>query len=192
MTTCVMSVRVIGTHKHVTPLMTISNRALLDAKSAERFRLVYRIEKKKNLIHYELYDKKLPFLNLILLLPNRIRIFFFKPACKCGMRCTTFPATASLIKAIKKSYNIEKKENINITMISLMIYMYVSEKYRSQNIGTVLLNILISKSIELHANYLLLVVDDNGSGKLIDYYRNKGFVGVSDYIEKGMILKLQK
>ena len=178
------------THKVLTPLMTINEHELAKALSIERFRLVSRIDKEKNLIHYELFDKKRPFLNLILMIPYMIRKFIIKPACKCGMKCTTFPATASLVKVIKESCNIEKNDR-NITMISLMIYMYVSEKYRKQNIGSTLLDILISKSIELHANYLLLVVDDNGTGKLFDYYKNKGFIEIFNYIDRGMILNLK-
>ena len=38
--------------------------------------------------------------------------------------------------------------------------------------------------------YMLLVHDDDGSGRLIQYYIDRGFVPIFDFIDKGMICKL--
>ena len=36
-------------------------------------------------------------------------------------------------------------------------------------------------------DYMILVHDDDGSGRLISYYEKKGFIPIFDTIEKGMI-----
>jgi hypothetical protein len=39
-------------------------------------------------------------------------------------------------------------------------------------------------------DYMLLVHDDNGSKKLIDYYQQRGFQCIDEFIDKGMVVKV--
>ena len=43
---------------------------------------------------------------------------------------------------------------------------------------------------EQEANYMLIVHDDSGSGKLIKYYSDRGFYPIFNYLDKGMICQL--
>lgn len=39
----------------------------------------------------------------------------------------------------------------------------------------------------LGANVMLLVHDDQGSGKLISYYKTRGFEPIFDYLDRAMV-----
>lgn len=74
--------------------------------------------------------------------------------------------------------------------VALFVYMWVDPKYRKLNYGDYLLTLAMDMCRERGDEYMLLVHDDDGTGRLINYYVNRGFVPIFNFIEKGMIYKL--
>jgi hypothetical protein len=56
--------------------------------------------------------------------------------------------------------------------------------------GDFLLSYAMDECRKRGDEYMLLVHDDIGSGKLIDYYIHRGFRPIFDFIDKGMLCKL--
>lgn len=79
--------------------------------------------------------------------------------------------------------------------IGLFVYMWVDPLYRNKQkkkyaLGDYLLQYGMDYCRQKGDQYMLLVHDDNGRGKLIEYYQRRGFVQVDELLEKGMICKL--
>jgi hypothetical protein len=53
-----------------------------------------------------------------------------------------------------------------------------------------MLNQLYQHCVENSYEYLMLVHDDNGSGNLKQYYKQRGFNDIDDIVPKGMLAKL--
>ena len=79
-------------------------------------------------------------------------------------------------------HNIE-----NLHVVGLFVYAWISPELRGMFFGDILLESGQRMCRELGANFMILVHDDNGSGRLISYYEKKGFLPIFDTIEKGMI-----
>lgn len=74
--------------------------------------------------------------------------------------------------------------------VALFVYMWVDPKYRKQNFGDYLLTYAMNMCRERGDKYMLLLHDDDGTSRLVNYYIKKGFVPIFNFIEKGMIYKL--
>lgn len=76
--------------------------------------------------------------------------------------------------------------------MGLMIYMWVHPTIRGSDhrLGDALLGWIKQQCREKGDTHLLLVHDDNGSGRLIEYYKQRGFQPIFDFVEKGMICVL--
>ena len=75
----------------------------------------------------------------------------------------------------------------NLHVVGLFVYAWISPELRGMFFGDILLENGQRMCRELGANFMILVHDDNGSGRLISYYEKKGFLPIFDTIEKGMI-----
>jgi ribosomal protein S18 acetylase RimI-like enzyme len=69
--------------------------------------------------------------------------------------------------------------------------MYVVPAKRKENIGDCLLSIAQEEFKRRGDKFQLIVHDDDGSGKLIRYYEERGFKRIEDFLPKGMIYKIR-
>ena len=59
--------------------------------------------------------------------------------------------------------------------IGAIIYMFVEPEYRGRNVGTLALEVVRCIHAIQNIDFTVLVVDDDGSGKLNDWYRERGY-----------------
>ena len=90
-------------------------------------------------------------------------------------------------KWIAKNSKNDVEENEKLSLVGLFVYAWIKPFLRRRFFGNVLLACGEEMCRELGADYMILVHDDNGSGRLISYYEKKGFIPIFDMIEKGMI-----
>ena len=115
-------------------------------------------------------------------LPSFIRP---KPLFKAGIR--SCPAsTISMDTLLGNLYN-DDRENI---LVGVLVYMWVQPYLRNNRLGDFLLQLVTEESLLLGYEYLLLVHDDQGSGKLVEFYQRRGFFKIFNFVNKGMIAKL--
>jgi len=62
-----------------------------------------------------------------------------------------------------------------IVGVGAIIYMFVEPEYRKRNIGTLALDVLGCIHSIQGIDFTILVVDDNGSGKLVEWYGQNGY-----------------
>jgi len=150
--------------------------------------LMFRRVDKNRILHFEFYNKSW-YLPLIMRIPLLLRP---KPLLKGGMR--TFTTTSNEMDlVIQETFKdiADSSDSTTTKNVALMVYMWVSPRLRGLNYGDILLsNIITEARSKLKAEFLLIVHDDNGSGKLIKYYQDRGFVPIFRKIDKGMLLRL--
>lgn len=56
-----------------------------------------------------------------------------------------------------------------------IIYMFIEEQFRSRNVGTLALEVISTIHSIQGCDFTLLVADDDGSGKLVEWYEQQGF-----------------
>lgn len=80
--------------------------------------------------------------------------------------------------------------------VGLFVYMWINPLFRkngnlqNNKLGDFLLDYGKNVCRSLGGTFMLLVHDDKGSGKLVDYYRNKGFISIFDDVDNGMLCEL--
>jgi len=145
----------------------------------ENYRIGYRYEKSKDMVHVEVREKvkiALPFGALSMELPQVVA--------RSGVR--NFSGSSELMDELLRSEYNESGRNVSV---ALFVYMWVNPKYRRRGLGDLLLNEVAKICFKRGDRYMLLVHDDNGSGKLISYYLNRGFIDVQNFLPKGMLCK---
>ena len=90
-------------------------------------------------------------------------------------------------KWIAKTSKKNMEENEKLLLVGLFVYAWITPTLRRRFFGNVLLACGEEMCRELGADFMILVHDDDGSGRLISYYEKKGFIPIFDTIEKGMI-----
>jgi GNAT superfamily N-acetyltransferase len=158
--------------------------------------LHHRIDHSKKLCHIEVF-KKTWYLPIMIKLPR----FIFKPIAKTGIR--TYSSSGEMMdKIISRTFNNFDEMHTDNTgfdvetdiqrfhSVAVFVYMWVNKQYRKRNLGDFLLINAMKLCKDRGDEYMLLVHDDDGSGKLIKYYEDRGFYPISDFIENGMICKL--
>ena len=110
-----------------------------------------------------------------------------KPAAKVGVR-TYVSSSSSMNEVVEKCFAAGDSGAV----VGILVYMWVSPLLRGpQKLGDYLLSTACSILRDrLKAKYMLLVHDDNGSGKLIQYYKQRGFLSIFSYLDKAMIGQL--
>jgi GNAT superfamily N-acetyltransferase len=109
-----------------------------------------------------------------------------KPIARVGMRPE--PASSeSMDQHIHEWFDVELEKNVPV---GILVYMWVDPSFRGLGMGLSLLNCVKDRCRLKGMKYLLIVHDDNGSGKLVRYYKQQGFKEIYNFVEKGMITKL--
>lgn len=78
----------------------------------------------------------------------------------------------------------------SIAIVGLFVYMWIAPILRKRQLGDILLEKGKQMCRDLGAGFMILVHDDDGSGKLVDYYKDRDFKPIFDVIDKGMLGKL--
>ena len=107
------------------------------------------------------------------------------PIGKVGMRPQS-ASTKAMDKFIQNCFGIKKED----VQVGVLVYMWVDPDFRGKGIGLILLDCVKRRCLEKGMEYLLLIHDDNGSGRLITFYEQQGFREIFSFIEKGMLTKL--
>jgi GNAT superfamily N-acetyltransferase len=59
--------------------------------------------------------------------------------------------------------------------VAAVVYMYVEPNCRKQNVGSLALEVISFLHAMQGCDFTVLVVDDDGSGRLIDWYERRGY-----------------
>lgn len=77
-------------------------------------------------------------------------------------------------RTISETYNIDPPP-MSAT-VGAIIYMYVEPEYRGKNAGMLALEVISAIHSIQAIDFTILVADDNGSGGLVRWYEDNGFV----------------
>lgn len=114
----------------------------------------------------------------------------FKPLAKVGIRTRSVPSQGSLEEYIKKQFN-DSEPNLSLKL-GLLVYMWVAPRWRGRKLGDMLLSIAVEQCLSKGDKYMLCVHDDQGSGKLVEWYKHRRFeVMPTDVLDKGLICMLR-
>lgn len=162
--------------------------AVHDARLPVRTCLMERVDEKGELVHFEVRNAGMKGIwGRASALPARLRP---KPLAKAGIRSYRTPATDALRVFLAANFpdSVVSDEK---TFISVFVYVWVVPWLRKQGLSDLLLNHSLAKSKARGDTFMLLLHDDDGSGRLVDFYRDRGFVPCPEIIDKGMIVKIE-
>jgi GNAT superfamily N-acetyltransferase len=92
-----------------------------------------------------------------------------------GFTIEAGPAIQELERALVHAYGGHRAYSVPMTAAAL-IYMYVEPEFRQRNLGTLALEVIQSLQSQAGCKYTVLVADDDGSGSLVDWYSQRGFI----------------
>jgi len=101
-----------------------------------------------------------------------------KKIARFGITTTRGPPEPILNQSIEKIYNITVPFNGAGT--AAIIYMFVEPDYRGVGIGDLALEVIGAVHTVQNCDFTVLVADDDGSGKLVEWYKRSGFVVAPD------------
>eukprot|EP01031_Cornospumella_fuschlensis_P032440 gene32440-39228_t len=139
-------------------------------------------------MHLELFSDKWP-KPVLSYLPRKL----FRPLAKMGIRTYSTKSTSYLEESVNLTFgatsnSLDGESGYNI---GIFVYMYVAPALRGLGIGEILLDAGKDACRAKQDKYMLLIHDDNGSGKLIKYYQDRGFRGIDSFLPKGMLCCLK-
>lgn len=95
-----------------------------------------------------------------------------KKIARFGITTHRGPPAPEIISTIQQVY---KNTPMVQPGVAAIIYMFVEPEYRSAGLGEMALEIISSIHALQRCDFTILVADDDGSGKLIDWYSTNGF-----------------
>jgi len=150
-----------------------------------------------DLLNIEVYrcSSSLSF-KFIAMLSKLPKLFRKQPIAKTGVKNFSVNATADLSALIEYTFSdslVAKREILvgEKFKIGLLIYMYVMPSHRGNHLGDFLLAEVEREFKERGDDFILIVHDDNGSGKLIQYYLDRGFKSIESFLPNGLIKQLE-
>jgi len=97
-----------------------------------------------------------------------------KKIARFGFTTTRGPSNPIIDRTISETYNIDPPP-MSAT-VGAIIYMYVEPEYRGKNAGVLALEVISAIHSIQAIDFTILVADDNGSGGLVRWYEDNGFV----------------
>lgn len=95
------------------------------------------------------------------------------------------------VRGIVSSTTRQEPDHVKgVVKVGLFVYMWVSPERRGGGIGEYLLDLCKDYCRRKGDHYMILVHDDNGSNKLLQYYEQRGFTRIEYFLQKGMICRL--
>lgn len=91
-----------------------------------------------------------------------------------GISTVRGPPAAPIDETVADTYGIEQFP-LGGVGVAAIIYMFVEEEYRKRGIGELALEIISAVHAVQGCDFTVLVADDNGSGKLVEWYEDHGF-----------------
>ena len=82
------------------------------------------------------------------------------------------PSATVIDETIRETYNLMELPSVGIGAI---IYMVVEPEHRGKGIGSLALEAIAAIHTVQGIDFTVLVADDNGSGKLIQWYEQNGY-----------------
>lgn len=98
---------------------------------------------------------------------------FKKKIARFGMTTRRGPSAPPIIATIQKVYN--QSYSVMDPGIGAIIYMFIEPEYRSTGLGELALEVISSIHAIQGCDFTVLVADDDGSGKLVEWYSKNGF-----------------
>jgi GNAT superfamily N-acetyltransferase len=97
----------------------------------------------------------------------------WNPIAKFGFTTESGPLSEELEETIQDIYN----DNCGggAVGVAAIQYMFVEPQYRRLGIGSLALEVISQIHAWKQCSYTVLIADDNGSGTLIEWYKNHGF-----------------
>lgn len=92
-----------------------------------------------------------------------------------GITTTRGPPAPEIDETVSDIYNIPTGVGMASPGIAAIIYMYVEPAYRKNGIGVLALEAIAAIQTVQGCDFTVLVADDDGSGKLIQWYEACGF-----------------
>lgn len=83
------------------------------------------------------------------------------------------PSSPPILESIKDIYGLET--NALMVGVGAIIFMYVEPKYRKKKVGALALEVISLIQAIQASDFTLAVVDDDGSGKLVEWYEKHGY-----------------
>jgi len=97
-----------------------------------------------------------------------------RKAARFGFTTTRGPPSNEIISTVQTLYNVSQSL-ANGAGVAAIIYMYVEPDYRGLSIGELALEAISAIQSMQGCDFTVLVADDDGSGKLVNWYRSNGF-----------------
>lgn len=93
-----------------------------------------------------------------------------------GVTTTPGPSMPLIGQQLSQLYSKDRSINIPVLPTTAAIqYMVVEPDFRKRNVGVLALQVIAHVHAYINCDFTLLVADDNGSGKLIDWYQRHGY-----------------
>jgi hypothetical protein len=96
----------------------------------------------------------------------------FEKIARFGFTTERGPPGPPIQETVQEIYGLEPNIMVGVAAI---IYMYVEPEYRKKTVGTLALQVISFIHATQRCDFTVLVVDDDGSGKLVDWYEKSGF-----------------
>ena len=97
-----------------------------------------------------------------------------KQIARFGITTIRGPSAPPIEETVADLYGIEQFPLGGIG-VAAIIYMFVEEEYRKRDIGVLALEVISAIHTVAGCDFTLLVADDDGSGKLVEWYERHGF-----------------
>lgn len=95
-----------------------------------------------------------------------------KPIAKFGITTESGPFCEELDETIQDIYNVRDG---GVDGVAAIKYMFVEPQHRRQGLGSLALEVISQIHAWQNCRYTVLIADDDGSGKLIQWYKSYGF-----------------
>lgn len=96
----------------------------------------------------------------------------YEKIARFGFTTESGPALQPIQESVSDIYGLTPQLRVGVGAI---IYMFVEEPYRKKNVGTLALDIISLIHAIQGCDFTVLVADDNGSGKLVEWYQENGY-----------------
>jgi hypothetical protein len=96
----------------------------------------------------------------------------YKKIARFGFTTERGPTISPIRETVHDVYGLNQDLSVGVGAI---IYMYVEEPYRKRNVGSLALEVISLIHAIQGCDFTVLVADDNGSGKLIQWYEEQGY-----------------
>lgn len=96
------------------------------------------------------------------------------PVARFGITVDPGPSTESMVETARSAWG--DSDDLQVVLAGAIVYMFVEPEHRGRKIASLALDVIAYLQAARGCTHTVLVADDNGSGKLIEWYECHGFV----------------